>query len=529
MAFNKTKVLEAAQKYLNQGKIPQAILEYQKILRVEPKDQVALMTIGDLYVRTGDTTQALDYFEQLAKIFISDGFISKGIAIYKKIAKLAPDTTSVLERLGELYVQQGVMSEARPIYLNLAEIQMKGGRSEQAVQTLRKLLDLEPDNLRVQMRLAELYQAIGQGGEASKTFVLSAQRLFDRGDTTEARKMVDRALTLDKKNARAIALKARLLAAANQHGEAIQLLEGIPSVSGDSAKLLCDLYLKTGRTDDAVARARQVMAAQPGQFGTPLLVAMGLFEAGQSDKALELIAEIREPMIEAGERDRLAQALQTAVEHMPGRLEPLEWLVDLYRRTEDSFHLPETLDQLAEAATAAGQLERAKEIFEELLEREPESESNRRRLNQVLSKLGLETMPEEAALTVTETPAPVESGGEAPPAEPLPPETDIDEETQRYISQSLTDVDLFSSYGLTQKAIDLLETVLRRAPRHTTTLEKLLDLYLGAGNDVRTAELAGRLEQIYRERGNHPDAERFAELSRRFQRAASVADAAPAS
>ncbi|HEX9761171.1 MAG TPA: tetratricopeptide repeat protein, partial [Candidatus Acidoferrales bacterium] len=97
MAFNKTKVLEAAQKFLNQGKVPQAILEYQKILRVEPKDQVALMTIGDLYVRTGDTTQALDYFEQLAKIFISDGFISKGIAIYKKIAKLAPDSITPME------------------------------------------------------------------------------------------------------------------------------------------------------------------------------------------------------------------------------------------------------------------------------------------------------------------------------------------------------------------------------------------------------------------------------------------------
>jgi Tfp pilus assembly protein PilF len=161
MSFNKAKVLEAAQKFLNQGKVPQAILEYQKILRVESTDQVALMTIGDLYVRTGDTPRALDYFEQLARIFISDGFISKGIAIYKKIAKLAPESIVPLERLSELYVQQGVMSEARPIYLQLAEVQLKAGRNEQAAQTLRKLLDLEPDNLRVQVRLAELYQAIG--------------------------------------------------------------------------------------------------------------------------------------------------------------------------------------------------------------------------------------------------------------------------------------------------------------------------------------------------------------------------------
>jgi len=37
MAYNKTKHLNAAQKYLQQGKMPQAILEYQQILKNEPK------------------------------------------------------------------------------------------------------------------------------------------------------------------------------------------------------------------------------------------------------------------------------------------------------------------------------------------------------------------------------------------------------------------------------------------------------------------------------------------------------------
>ena len=87
-----------------------------------------------------------------------------------------------------------------------------------------------------------------------------------------------------------------------------------------------------------------------------------------------------------------------------------------------------------------------------------------------------------------------------PPAPPAIAEETLDEETQRYIAQALTDVDLFSSYGLTQKATHLLENVLQKAPRHTPTLERLLDLHLGAGNDRRTAELAAQLEQIHRER-----------------------------
>ncbi len=111
-----------------------------------------------------------------------------------------------------------------------------------------------------------------------------------------------------------------------------------------------------------------------------------------------------------------------------------------------------------------------------------------------------------------------------PVAPSAPVEAALDEDTQKFIAQSLTDVDLFASYGLTQKAIGLLEAILRRAPRHTPTLEKLLDFVLGAGDDRRTAELAAKLEQIYSERGDPRGAERFGELRRRFQRAAGLSD-----
>ena len=64
MAFNKTKALESALKLLNQGKVAQAIGEYQQILRNDPKDQATLMTVGDLYARQGDMTHAVEYFER---------------------------------------------------------------------------------------------------------------------------------------------------------------------------------------------------------------------------------------------------------------------------------------------------------------------------------------------------------------------------------------------------------------------------------------------------------------------------------
>src|SRR5262249_8483546 len=111
-------------------------------------------------------------------------------------------------------------------------------------------------------------------------------------------------------------------------------------------------------------------------------------------------------------------------------------------------------------------------------------------------------------------------------------EEQLDEEAQKFIAQSLTDVDLFASYGLTQKAIGLLEAILRRAPNHTPTLEKLLDFVLGAGDDCRTAELAAQLERIHKDCGIGMGAEGLGELRPRFKRAAGLSDeeiaAAPA-
>ncbi len=36
------------------------------------------MTVGELYIRQGETFQAIDYFERLAQIFVGDGFSDQG-------------------------------------------------------------------------------------------------------------------------------------------------------------------------------------------------------------------------------------------------------------------------------------------------------------------------------------------------------------------------------------------------------------------------------------------------------------------
>ena len=536
MAYNKSKYVEAAQKLLNQGKVPQAIAEYQLILKYEPKDQVTLMTIGELYIRQGETFQAIEYFERLAQIFVGDGFLTKAIAVYKRIAKLAPEEIKPLERLADLYVQQGVMSEARPLFLQLAEIHLKHNRQAEAVALLKKLLLAEPDNLRIQIRLADLYQLMGKPAEAVETYISAAQRALARGDHAESDKQSDKALKLDAANIPALIVKARSASSQGRFADAADFLKNLPGLDkgGEQSEFLLDLYLKTANWEDATSLALKVFEGDEKNFGLAQKVAESLMESGQTERALALVSRLRIPMLDAGEHDAVARMLNDLASRMPGRIEPLEWLVDSYGRTSDSFRMPDALAQLGNALVAAKQWSRAKEVFEQLVDRQPESESVKRKLNDVLRKMGLPA-PEEEPEPETETlqaeipqpEAPKLRPDEAAPVEQAaaePVHEQLDEETQKFIAQSLTDVDLFASYGLTQKAIGLLEAILRRAPSHTPTLEKLLDFVLGAGDDRRTAELAAQLERIHHERGDAPGADRFGELRRRFQRAAGISD-----
>lgn len=529
MAMNKAKVMESALKSLNQGKVAQAIQEYQTILRSDPNDQVVLMTVGDLFVRQNSMPQAVEYFERLAQLYLNDGFNSKAIAIYKKISKLAPNETQPLEKLANLYVQQGILSEARPIFLQLAEAHLKANQTAKAVEVLRRLLEVEPDNPRVQRRLAELYIAMGQKKEAANTYLHFARYLHEHGDAAEAQKTIDAALAAEPGNSAALLLKARMLGIAGDTDGALKTLATLPDADSNSEilGLQIDICLKGGKNERAVEVVKHAALQGAEKYVLVLRVASTLIEADDQDAALQLIDGIRESAIASGNQEHLAKVLKAVSERLQERIEPVEWLVDLYRRMGNN-NLSEMQSQLADAYANAGKSDRAEATLNELLEREPDNEFARQRLAQVRKNLGHPSAaPADLDDIFPQEPAPpTPLIGTATPVPPATPANDLglDDETQRFVSQSLTDVDLFSSYGLTQKAIQLLDNILQRVPGHAPTLERLLDLNLGAGDDRRTAELAAQLEQIYTQRGDAINAERFTELRRRFQRASGATD-----
>src|SRR5689334_13927966 len=178
--FNKAKVLANAEKYVQQGKLNNAISEYEKIIEKDPKDLTVLNTIGDLYARVGQTEKAGDFFRKVGDCYAGDGFTVKAIAMYKKLTKLNPGAISVIQRLAELYTQQGLHNDARQQYLILADNYIKNGDVPNATRIFQKMLEMDPYNISLQSKLADLHLKSGKKAEARDIYLQAANALYER-------------------------------------------------------------------------------------------------------------------------------------------------------------------------------------------------------------------------------------------------------------------------------------------------------------------------------------------------------------
>src|SRR6478736_5144372 len=129
MAFEKAKVIKAAEKFLAQGKITAAIKEYRQIIKNDDSDLTTLNMLGDLLARAGEKEEAVTCFLRIAEHYREQEFRLKAIAMYRKIDKLKPRDPDTANKLGELYAAQGLIVDARAQFLIVADGYTRAGET----------------------------------------------------------------------------------------------------------------------------------------------------------------------------------------------------------------------------------------------------------------------------------------------------------------------------------------------------------------------------------------------------------------
>src|SRR5579859_3598143 len=510
--FNKTKVLSSAEKFVQQGKLQNAIVEYEKVTKEDPKDLTVLNTIGDLYARVGQNEKACEYFKKVGDQYAQNGFTVKAIAIYKKLTKLPPVAPEAIIKLAELYTQQGLFNDARSHYMQVADQLLKAGDNNQAARLFQKILELDPENTATQSKLADLYIKLGKKEEARNIYYSAAESLYARSSLDAADEALSRVLSLDPTNKGALLLRGMIASASGDNASAIQYLEQVPDLDSrpDALRALLRAKLQSGNVEGLEAIASKLITVHNDVSGISALADWFLTNH-HVEAALKLYDDYADRFLSRG-RNTLHETLYPLISRIRDNSEALITMLRLLNKAGDSSHLTEVMELLAHAYVQKGEFSQARDLYKELSEQEPENPLHTQNYRQMLSKLGEDSAmrsltPEEASQAFM-----VEELEHAAPAI----HQTYDPVVERSIEAALTDAELFVSYNVPLKAIAPLENALPMAPRDVNLNQRLATLYVRAERYADAVRVCNVLSAVYSESGHATESARYAEAAEKY-------------
>lgn len=277
--MDKNKIIEAAAKLVAKGAYDKAIKEYQKVLEADPKDVRILQKMGELYQKKNDNLQAAQFFTRVAESYTNDGFFLKAVALYKQVLKLDPSLMDVNIKLAELHQQLQLMGEAMVYYQLVANHWDKQGDTRRSLDVLRKMVDLDPDNVPSRLKLADLYIREGLNAEAAAEFTKAAENHKRNGRTDDYLRVAERLSALQPDN--------------------LQL-----------AKELAEAYLQKNDQKRALAKLQVCFKADNRDIETLRLLAIAFQGLGQMSKTISVYKELARAYQDKNFRDEAEQVWQ---------------------------------------------------------------------------------------------------------------------------------------------------------------------------------------------------------------------------
>lgn len=259
--MDKNKIIEGAAKLVAKGAYDKAIKEYQKVLDADPKDVRILQKMGELYQKKNENSQAAQYFTRVAESYTNDGFFLKAVALYKQVLKLDPALMEVNIKLAELHQQLQLMGESMAYFQIVATHYDKQGDTRRSLEVLRKMVDLDPDNVASRVKLADLYVREGLNAEAAGEFTKAAEHLKRNSRTDDYLRVAERLSALQPDNLRL-------------------------------AKELAEAYLQKNDQKRALAKLQICFKADNRDIDTLRLLAVAFQGLGQMSKTISVFKEL---------------------------------------------------------------------------------------------------------------------------------------------------------------------------------------------------------------------------------------------
>lgn len=497
--------MDAARKFVDKGQIDKAVKEYLRIVHEDPKDVRVWLKIGDLYAKKGSKQDAIETYGKVARFYHEQGFFLKAVAVYKQILKLDPRLVDVILKLAELYRQLGLMSDAMQHFESVAAHFHREGNTKEALATVQKLVDLDPENIATRIKLAELYSKEGIVEDAAKEFSVACEQLRRQGRQDDFVKVAERLLWHKPDNH-----------ALNRE--------------------LAGLYLRRNDPRRALQKLQACFKADPRDVETLGLLAQAFQALDQKAKTVSVLKELARIHIENKHRDRASEVYRKILEFVPTDPDAIQFLgpaAAAPRPVAPPPPMPPPAPPTPPSARSSTQMPaqiRAASgdarfgITGDLPALEPEGPS----------MTGSMPLLDDQSLSGVDFALPEYDDGDfSADMEPAPDPRQMSAAGERHadeIAKILAETDVYVKYGLHQKAADHLRRVFSLDPDNVEAHERLKDIFVSQGREqeaevelLKLAELIAPsdpdraesyLQELLTMNGSHTGA---FELARRFR------------
>jgi tetratricopeptide (TPR) repeat protein len=363
VAEDKKTIIKMAYIYSQEGRWDKAILEYKKLLALDPADNNVHTMLGDAQAKKGAAQEAFTEYQLATEAYNKQGQQDKAGVVYRKMArldtkaldepsrkrqvllqkqveaeaaletddietaikafgqviKLSPESYDVYQKLGELYMRSGDMAEAARNLLVIAEAYYRSKIYKKALPIFLKVLEADPKNSSAHLALGEIYLKDGNESDAKREFLLISEVALEDGDLDKAQLFAQKAIQL--KSLEAYYLLGQVYYRHKKYEEAKLEFEKLLKFKVNHVGALdhmAEIGLSTDKLDEAQGMLNRVFKVEPGNAWGLSIQAQLHEKRGKNEEAAASFVLAGKALQTAGDEDKAKQAFTHALKLDPG-------------------------------------------------------------------------------------------------------------------------------------------------------------------------------------------------------------------
>jgi tetratricopeptide (TPR) repeat protein len=269
-----------AELYVKTGRIRDAVLEAQEIIKRDPNNLEAHKLLGRIYLRSlGDMPSNGNGSENVLRLAIEQ---------YVQIIKIEPTNVDDHLLLGRLYRLDNDSQKAENELKTAVKLDPD---SEEAVTTLALLYSDEGDT----SHALQVLSAVPDTGRSAKLYAALGATYEQRKDYKDAIEDYKHAIQLDRDNLDAIRGLAENLLNDGQIDAALDQYKVIADANPEDAQTylrMSEIYRRQGRYDQALDGLKKAEAMVPDALEVPYNIAVVYEAQGRYDEAIKILQDL---------------------------------------------------------------------------------------------------------------------------------------------------------------------------------------------------------------------------------------------